>query len=86
MHVRPPALAAGRAICTSLATGHLEAVDGKTERRTVSDKPISMFQFKRDFEAVFCGARSIEFSRSLNPSLETFATWLGRNRTRIPLD
>ena len=52
----------------------------------MSDKPISMFQFKRDFEAVFCGARSIEFSRSLNPSLETFATWLGRNRTRIPLD
>ena len=46
----------------------------------------NMFQFKRDFEAYFCGARSIEFSRSLNPALQNFATWLARNKARIPLD
>jgi len=45
----------------------------------------NMFQFKRDFESVFCGARSLEFSRSLNPSLLTFDAWLARNKDRIPL-
>ena len=44
-----------------------------------------MFQFKRDFERVFCGARSLEFSRSLNPSLQTFAAWLAKNKSRIPV-
>ncbi len=27
----------------------------------------NMFQFKRDFEEYYCGARNIEFTRSLNP-------------------
>jgi len=43
----------------------------------------NMFQFKRDFEDYFCGARSPEFSRSLNPGLQTFDTWLGRNRAAL---
>jgi len=46
----------------------------------------NMFQFKRDFEPYFCGARDIKFSRSLNPELQTFEEWLGRNRDRIPLE
>jgi uncharacterized protein YbjT (DUF2867 family) len=46
----------------------------------------NMFQFKRDFEAYFCGERSLEVSRSLNPSLQTFDAWLARNASRIPLD
>lgn len=46
----------------------------------------NMFQFKRDFEEVFCGARSIEFSRALNPSLQTFRTWLAANKSRIPIE
>ena len=46
----------------------------------------NMFQFKRDFEQVFCGARSVDFSRSLNPSLQTFDQWLAVNKSRIPLD
>ena len=45
----------------------------------------NMFQFKRDFQQVFCGARSVEFSRSLNPALQNFDTWLARNKSRIPL-
>jgi uncharacterized protein YbjT (DUF2867 family) len=45
----------------------------------------NMFQFKRDFEKDFCGARSLEFSRSLNPALQDFDTWLDRNKSRIPL-
>jgi hypothetical protein len=46
----------------------------------------NMFQFKRDFEEVFCGARNLERTRALNPSLQTFATWLAQNKTRIPLE
>ncbi|PWT85550.1 MAG: nucleoside-diphosphate sugar epimerase [Proteobacteria bacterium] len=45
----------------------------------------NMFQFKRDFNDYFCGARDLGVSRSLNPDLQTFATWLDRNKHRIPL-
>ena len=45
----------------------------------------NMFQFNRDFAKEFCAARNPEVARSLNPALETFATWLERNASRIPL-
>ncbi len=45
----------------------------------------NMFQFKRDFEQDYCGARSIEVSRELNPALQTFESWLKSNVSRIPL-
>jgi uncharacterized protein YbjT (DUF2867 family) len=45
----------------------------------------NMFQFKRDFESYFCGARNLAVARGLNPSLQTFETWLARNKSRIPL-
>jgi uncharacterized protein YbjT (DUF2867 family) len=44
----------------------------------------NMFQFKRDFNKYFCGARSIDMSRSLNPSLQSFDQWLAQNKSRIP--
>ena len=46
----------------------------------------NMFQFKRDFEQVYTGARNLDMSRSLNPSLQTFEGWLAQNKNRIPLD
>jgi uncharacterized protein YbjT (DUF2867 family) len=46
----------------------------------------NMFQFKRDFNDEFRGARSIEFSRRLNPRLQTFETWLSENKGKIPLE
>ncbi|MBI3606836.1 MAG: NmrA/HSCARG family protein [Nitrospirae bacterium] len=45
----------------------------------------NMFQFKRDFEQVFCGARNLDVARALNPSLQTFDAWLAQNKNRIPL-
>jgi len=45
----------------------------------------NMFQFKRDFEEYFCGARSLEFSRSINPALQTFEQWLTANKDRIQI-
>jgi uncharacterized protein YbjT (DUF2867 family) len=46
----------------------------------------NMFQFKRDFNDYYRGARSVEFSRSLNPELQTFDQWLARNASRIPIE
>ncbi|HEY5627047.1 MAG TPA: NmrA/HSCARG family protein [Nitrospira sp.] len=45
----------------------------------------NMFQFNCDFDEVFCGARNPSVARSLNPSLQTFETWLAKNVQRIPL-
>ncbi len=45
----------------------------------------NMFQFNRDFESVFCGARNLDVSRSLNPALKTFDQWMVENKSRIQL-
>lgn len=45
----------------------------------------NMFQFKHDFNADFCAARSVEFSRSLNPQLQSFDAWVAANKARIPI-
>jgi len=46
----------------------------------------NMFQFKRDFEEYYCGARDLTLSRALNSELQSFAKWITRNKERIPLD
>jgi uncharacterized protein YbjT (DUF2867 family) len=46
----------------------------------------NMFQVYRDFEQPFCGARNLNVSRALNPSLQTFEGWLAKNKSRIPLE
>ena len=46
----------------------------------------NMFQFKHDYNGAFCGARSIAFSRSLNPALQNFAAWLDANKVKIPVE
>jgi uncharacterized protein YbjT (DUF2867 family) len=45
----------------------------------------NMFQFKRDFEDYYCGARDPEVARSLNPELQSFADWLAKNKHLIPI-
>jgi hypothetical protein len=46
----------------------------------------NMFQFNHDFEEYYCSARSLDVTRSLNPTLQTFAAWLADNGSRIPLE
>jgi uncharacterized protein YbjT (DUF2867 family) len=46
----------------------------------------NMFQFKRDFNDAFCGARDLAVARSLHPGLQSFDQWLARNAGRIPLE
>jgi uncharacterized protein YbjT (DUF2867 family) len=45
----------------------------------------NMFQFKRDFESDFCGARNPEVARGLNPKLRTFDAWLAEKAGKIPI-
>jgi hypothetical protein len=45
-----------------------------------------MFQFKRDFQGVCVGNRNLDAARGLNPSLQTFETWLAQGKSRIPLE
>ncbi|HKU60132.1 MAG TPA: NmrA/HSCARG family protein [Gemmatimonadales bacterium] len=45
----------------------------------------NMFQFKRDFNEDYRGARSIDFSRTLNPELQSFEDWLARYAREIPI-
>ena len=46
----------------------------------------NMFQFKRDFEQDFCGARNLDETRKLNPALQTFDAWLAEHGGRIPME
>jgi uncharacterized protein YbjT (DUF2867 family) len=46
----------------------------------------NMFQFKADFNDDFCGARSVDFARQLNPELQTFDQWLEKHKEQIPVD
>ncbi|HEV2494326.1 MAG TPA: NmrA/HSCARG family protein [Terriglobia bacterium] len=51
-----------------------------------ADELGNMFQFKRDFQEVWVGNRSVNLARSLNPALQTFEQWLAENKSRIPLE
>jgi uncharacterized protein YbjT (DUF2867 family) len=45
----------------------------------------NMFQYYAEFETEFCAARSLSESRALNPELLTFAAWLAKYKSKIPL-
>jgi uncharacterized protein YbjT (DUF2867 family) len=50
-----------------------------------ADELGNMFQVYRDFEKEVLGARSIDVTRSLNPSVQTFDKWLAINKSKISL-
>ncbi len=45
----------------------------------------NMFQYKHDFERLFCAARPVDQTRALYPGLQTFRKWLARHGKQIPL-
>ena len=45
----------------------------------------NMFQFQGDFQKEFLASRDPILSKSLNPELQSFDTWLAQNAARIPL-
>jgi len=46
----------------------------------------NMFQYYAEFEPEFVAARSLDTSRSLNPGLLSFKSWLAKYGSRIPLE
>ena len=46
----------------------------------------NMFQFQRDFADDSLRARSVEFSRQLNPELQSFDGWLATHARQIPME
>jgi uncharacterized protein YbjT (DUF2867 family) len=46
----------------------------------------NMFQFYRDFEEECNKVRDVNFSRRLNPELQSYNVWLQKNASLIPLD
>ena len=43
----------------------------------------NMFQFKDEFEDYFCGARDVNFTKELNPQVQSFEEWLAKNKSMI---
>jgi uncharacterized protein YbjT (DUF2867 family) len=43
----------------------------------------NMFQFKHDYEAEYCGARDVAFSRGLFAGLQNFEQWLAANKDKL---
>ena len=79
------AAALGRALGQPVAYAYVPPEVYRTFGFPGADDLGNMFQYKRDFEAEFCGARDLAFSRSLTPQLQTFAAWLEKNAARIPI-
>jgi uncharacterized protein YbjT (DUF2867 family) len=50
-----------------------------------ADDLANMFQFKSDFERAYCAARNPACARELHPGLQSFAGWLARHGSRIPV-
>jgi uncharacterized protein YbjT (DUF2867 family) len=46
----------------------------------------NMFQFKADFESIYCGHRDLALVRRLHPGVQTFDQWLAANARRIPIE
>ena len=49
-----------------------------------ADELANMFQFKVEFEEMYCAARDLVVSRRLHPGLTSYERWLEENAQRIP--
>jgi uncharacterized protein YbjT (DUF2867 family) len=90
-------IAGGHPTGQELADG-LSRIVGETVRYNAVDPAVyrsfvfpgaddlgNMFQFKRDFNDYYCGARNIDLSRSLNPELLSYDAWLDLHGKEIPV-
>jgi len=46
----------------------------------------NMYQFKAEFEDYYCKSRDIGLTKTLNPSSQSFSSWLEKNKNKIPLE
>jgi uncharacterized protein YbjT (DUF2867 family) len=87
-HLTGAEMAAGltRALGVLVAHGDVPPEVYRTFGFPGADDLANMFQFNRDFEREALAARSVEFSRAVNPRLQSFDGWLRLHAGRIPLD
>lgn len=87
-HLTIPEMAAilGKALGIDIAYNQVTAATFRSFGFPGADDIGNMFQIYEEFEKPFAGARSVEFTRSLNPSLTTFEKWVAQNKARIPLE
>ena len=45
----------------------------------------NMFQFKKEFEDYYCNSRDVDFTKKLNPELQSFDEWLSENKEKIKI-
>jgi uncharacterized protein YbjT (DUF2867 family) len=85
-HLTGAEMAAGlsRALGEEVAYAYVPPEVYRTFGFPGADDLANMFQFNRDFSDVFCALRDLALSRSLNPRLQTFESWLSANAARIP--
>lgn len=50
-----------------------------------ADDLANMFQFKREFERMYCDSRSVTCTRELYPATHTFAQWLATHASQMPI-
>jgi uncharacterized protein YbjT (DUF2867 family) len=86
-HLTGAEVAASMTRALGRPVGYADITPGEYRRLDFpgADDLCNMFQFKRDFQDVFCAARSVAESRRLNPSLQRFDAWLAENAGRIPV-
>jgi uncharacterized protein YbjT (DUF2867 family) len=86
-HLTGEELAAG----LTVALGEAVAYDAVTpeEYRALgfpgADELANMFQFKVEFEEMYCAARDLAVSWRLHPGLTSYACWLEQRAARIPV-
>jgi uncharacterized protein YbjT (DUF2867 family) len=86
-HLTGAQMAAGltRALGREVVHQHVPFDDFRSLGFPGADDLGNMFQFNHDFSDDFCRARSVEFSRSINPRLQTFDDWLAGHARQIPI-
>jgi uncharacterized protein YbjT (DUF2867 family) len=50
-----------------------------------ADDLANMFQFKTEFERMYCASRNVDCTRELHPGTQSFAQWLAANAARMPI-
>jgi uncharacterized protein YbjT (DUF2867 family) len=76
----------GRALGIEVAYNKVSAATFRSFGFPGADDIGNMFQIYDEFEKPFAGARSLAFTKSINPTVLNFEAWVAQNKNRIPLD
>ena len=76
----------GKALGIEVAYNKVSAATFRSFGFPGADDIGNMFQIYDEFEKPFSGARSLAFTKSVNPEVLSFEQWVALNKSRIPLD